>query len=153
MVDPRNNLRGSRLLENKLRDGGFEFGFSPIKIKFSPNNSIIKTLEETGTQFGRKLLKEQRRKKRRLGGGISTTKSDPALLALGKVIGSLCILTAFKNTDEESLTGAMVASWVSQASFKPPGLTVAVAKDRAVEKLLHKGDLFALNILNQNIVL
>ncbi|ABX07978.1 diflavin flavoprotein [Prochlorococcus marinus] len=137
------------LLENKLRDGGFEFGFNPIKIKFSPNNNIIKTLEETGTQFGRQLLKEQRRKKRRLGGGISTTKSDPALLALGKVIGSLCILTAFKNTEEESLSGAMVASWVSQASFNPPGITIAVAKDRAVETLLHKEDLFALNILNE----
>ena len=41
----------------------------------------------------------------------------------------------------------MVASWVSQASFTPPGLTVAVAKDRAVEALLHKGDRFALNVL------
>ena len=41
----------------------------------------------------------------------------------------------------------MVASWVSQASFTPPGITVAVAKDRAVEALLHKGDRFALNVL------
>ena len=41
----------------------------------------------------------------------------------------------------------MVASWVSQASFTPPGLTVAVAKDRAVEALLHSGDRFALNVL------
>jgi flavin reductase (DIM6/NTAB) family NADH-FMN oxidoreductase RutF len=41
----------------------------------------------------------------------------------------------------------MVASWVSQASFSPPGFTVAVAKDRAVEALLHVGDRFALNVL------
>jgi flavin reductase (DIM6/NTAB) family NADH-FMN oxidoreductase RutF len=41
----------------------------------------------------------------------------------------------------------MVASWVSQASFSPPGLTVAVAKDRAAETLLHLGDRFALNVL------
>ena len=41
----------------------------------------------------------------------------------------------------------MVASWVSQASFSPPGVTVAVAKDRAVETLLHVGDRFALNVL------
>jgi hypothetical protein len=40
-----------------------------------------------------------------------------------------------------------VASWVSQASFQPPGFTVAVARDRAVESLLHVGDLFALNLL------
>jgi hypothetical protein len=38
---------------------------------------------------------------------------------------------------------------VSQASFSPPGFTVAVAKDRAVETLLHVGDRFALNVLAQ----
>ncbi len=31
----------------------------------------------------------------------------------------------------------MLASWVSQATFNPPGLTVAVAKDRAIESLMH----------------
>jgi flavin reductase (DIM6/NTAB) family NADH-FMN oxidoreductase RutF len=36
---------------------------------------------------------------------------------------------------------------VSQASFSPPGFTVAVAKDRAVEGLLHVGDRCALNVL------
>jgi hypothetical protein len=35
----------------------------------------------------------------------------------------------------------MVASWVSQASFEPPGITVAVAKDRAIEALLQVGDM------------
>ena len=41
----------------------------------------------------------------------------------------------------------MVASWVSQASFTPPGVTVAVARDRAVEQLLHNDNHFALNVL------
>ena len=41
----------------------------------------------------------------------------------------------------------MLASWVSQATFNPPGLTVAVAKDRAIESLMHSGDKFVLNIL------
>jgi flavin reductase (DIM6/NTAB) family NADH-FMN oxidoreductase RutF len=30
----------------------------------------------------------------------------------------------------------MVASWVSQASFEPLGLTIAVAKDRAIESMM-----------------
>ena len=34
---------------------------------------------------------------------------------------------------------AMVASWVSQASFEPLGLTIAVAKDRAIESLMQVG--------------
>jgi flavin reductase (DIM6/NTAB) family NADH-FMN oxidoreductase RutF len=41
----------------------------------------------------------------------------------------------------------MVASWVSQASFSPPGFTVAVARERAMESLLHVGDRFSLNVL------
>ena len=44
----------------------------------------------------------------------------------------------------------MVASWVSQASFEPPGLTVAVAKDRAIEALMQVGDRFVLNILRED---
>ena len=131
------------LLENKLRDGGFSFGFEPIRIKFSPDRTKVKELEETGTRFARQLLRTEQRAQRRSAGGMSESRSDPAVLALGRVVGSLCVLT----TRKAELSGAMVASWVSQASFSPPGLTVAVAKDRAVEALLHKGDRFALNVL------
>jgi flavin reductase (DIM6/NTAB) family NADH-FMN oxidoreductase RutF len=41
----------------------------------------------------------------------------------------------------------MVASWVVKVSFKPPGISVAVAKDRAIEFLLHVGNRFILNVL------
>ena len=74
---------------------------------------------------------------------MNESRSNPAIQALGLVVGSLSILTTRKG----DLSGAMVASWVSQASFTPPGLTVAVAKDRAVESLLQKGDCFAMNLL------
>jgi flavin reductase (DIM6/NTAB) family NADH-FMN oxidoreductase RutF len=43
----------------------------------------------------------------------------------------------------------MLASWVSQVSFNPPGLTIAVAKDRTIESLMHTGDNFVLNILKE----
>ena len=133
------------LLETKLRDGGFSFAFEPIRVKFSPDASTIKTCEETGTGLGRSLLNAQRKAQRRsaTAGGLSESRSNPAVQALGRVVGSLCVLT----TQKGSLSGAMVASWVSQASFSPPGLTVAVAKDRAVEALLHVGDAFAINVL------
>ena len=137
------------LLESKLRDGGFRFAFEPIKVKFSPDAATLKTCEETGTALGRSLLAEQRRQQRRIGGGggLSESRSNPAVQALGRVVGSLCVLTTVKGDGDSRLSGAMVASWVSQASFSPPGLTVAVAKDRAVEALLHVGDAFALNVL------
>jgi flavin reductase (DIM6/NTAB) family NADH-FMN oxidoreductase RutF len=78
-----------------------------------------------------------------------SSKTDPTLQALGRVLGSLCVLTASKGKDENNIKGAMLASWVSQASFSPPGLSIAVAKDRSVESLLQKGDSFALNILSE----
>ena len=137
------------LLESKLRDGGFSFAFEPVRVKFSPDAATIKTLEETGTGLGRSLITAQRKAQRRssTSGGLSESRSNPAVLALGRVVGSLCVLTTRKGAGESQLSGAMVASWVSQASFSPPGLTVAVAKDRAVEALLHVGDSFALNVL------
>jgi flavin reductase (DIM6/NTAB) family NADH-FMN oxidoreductase RutF len=94
------------------------------------------------------LQTEQRKRQLRSpGGGLQESRSQPAIQALGRVVGSLCVLTAHKGEGEAALSGAMVASWVSQASFSPPGFTVAVAKDRAVEGLLHIGDLCALNVL------
>jgi len=136
------------LLESKLRDGGFRFAFEPIKVKFSPDAATLKTIEETGTALGRQLQAEQRKAQRRsASGGLSESRSNPAVQALGRVVGSLCVLTTSKGEGSSRLSSAMVASWVSQASFSPPGFTVAVAKDRAVEALLHIGDRFALNVL------
>ena len=136
------------LLETKLRDGGFTMAFEPIKVKFSPDAATIKTIEETGTALGRRLLGEQRRsQKRQAAGGLAESRSNPAVQALGRVVGSLCILTARKGQGASGLSGALVASWVSQASFSPPGFTVAIAKDRAAESLLHSGDRCCLNVL------
>ena len=136
------------LLENKLRDGGFRFAFEPIRVKFSPDPATLRTLEETGIALGRQLQAEQRRSQRRSGGGgLEESRSNPAVQALGRLVGSLCVVTARKGEGEAALGGAMVASWVSQASFNPPGFTVAVARERAVESLLHVGDRFALNVL------
>ena len=137
------------LLESKLKDGGFKFGFDPIRIKFSPDKPKIKELEEIGTHFGRKIIKQTKMKTRKTDTGMISSKTDPKLQALGRIIGSLCVLTVSKGKNENNITGAMLASWVSQASFSPPGLSIAVAKDRSVESLLQIGDSFALNILGE----
>ena len=136
------------LLEGKLRDGGFQFAFEPIRIKFSPDLATLRTLEETGTALGRRLRNQHRQAQRRsTGGGLSESRTNPAIQALGRVVGALCVVLARKGDGADAIGGAMVASWVSQASFSPPGFTVAVAKDRAMESLLHVGDAFSLNVL------
>jgi flavin reductase (DIM6/NTAB) family NADH-FMN oxidoreductase RutF len=66
--------------------------------------------------------------------------------ALGRISGGLYIITAKKG----DVSSAMLASWVNQASFKPLGFSVAVAKDRAIESLMQVGDRFVLNVLEEN---
>ncbi len=138
------------MLESKLKDGGFDFSFDPIRVKFSPNKPKIKEIEEIGTHFGRSILKKSRQKNRQSDTGMISSKTNPTLQALGRIVGSLCVLTASKGEGENNIKSAMLASWVSQASFTPPGLSISVAKDRAVESLLQIGDIFALNILSSN---
>ena len=131
------------LLENKFRNAGYKFGFEPIRVKFTPTDAVLKTCEEAGTDFAQALKKAKReRKKVRQAQGIASDL-DRTEQAVGRLVGSLCIVT----TKKEELSGAMLASWVSQATFNPPGLTVAVAKERAIESLLYTGNNFVLNVL------
>ncbi len=131
------------LLENKFRDGGYQFGFNPIRVKFSPTQATLKTCEEAGTDFAQAVKKAQKRRQPK--NSVSQSQTDRLQQALGRIVGSLSIVTC----QEEELSGAMLASWISQATFNPPGFTVAVAKERAIESLLHKGNSFVLNILRE----
>jgi flavorubredoxin/flavin reductase (DIM6/NTAB) family NADH-FMN oxidoreductase RutF len=131
------------LLENKFRNAGYKFGFEPIRVKFTPTDATLKTCEEAGTDFAQAIKKVQRdRQKVRQTQGIDSDV-DRTAKAVGRLVGSMCIVT----TKKAEISGAMLASWVSQATFNPPGLTVAVAKDRAIESLLFKGNSFVLNVL------
>ena len=110
----------------------------------------------------------------------SSSAELAAELAVGRVVGTLCVVTAGRVPPEEdgggagaeeaggagggegsaaaasaasaapsssAASSAMLASWISQASFDPPGLTVAVKKDRAAEPFLVPGARFAVNVL------
>ncbi|MBE9198056.1 MULTISPECIES: diflavin flavoprotein [unclassified Nodularia (in: cyanobacteria)] len=124
------------LIENKLKDAGYRFGFDAIRVKFKPDDVTLQLCEEAGTDFAQALKKA---KKVRVPSQPATNVEQ----AVGRIVGSLCVVTA----KEGDISSAMLASWVSQASFNPPGLTIAVAKDRALETLMHSGNKFVLNIL------
>jgi flavin reductase (DIM6/NTAB) family NADH-FMN oxidoreductase RutF/flavodoxin len=124
------------LLEQKLKDGGYSLAFEPIRVKFKPTDVTLKYCEEVGTDFAQSLKKAKRAKQPR-------TPASSVEQAVGRIVGSLSIVTARQG----EVASAMVASWISQASFTPPGFTVAVAKDRAIEALLYPGREFVLNIL------
>lgn len=126
------------LIESKLKDAGYRFGFDTIRVKFKPDDATLQLCEEAGTDFAQALKKARKVRSQSL---PATTVEQ----AVGRIVGSLCVMTA-KEGDRSS---AMLASWVAQASFNPPGLTIAVAKDRAVETLTHSGNKFVLNILKE----
>ncbi len=128
---------------NQLRKLGQKEAFKPLRVRKEPNKSIYQQFEEAGTDLGQILTRKK---------NIAATKSLDGDLnkALGCLSGGLYIVTAKENTGRDSRDGAMVASWVSQASFEPPGITVAVAKDRAIESLLQVNDRFVLNVLQEN---
>jgi flavorubredoxin/flavin reductase (DIM6/NTAB) family NADH-FMN oxidoreductase RutF len=128
-------------LAGKFRDGGYRFGFEPLRVKFAPTALILKTCEELGTDFAQTLKKAKQARTPR--GAVQDSQSARTEQALGRLVGSLCIVT----TQKDDVKGAMLASWVSQATFTPPGLTLAVAKERAIESLLYPGEVFILNIL------
>jgi flavin reductase (DIM6/NTAB) family NADH-FMN oxidoreductase RutF len=132
------------LLENKLKDAGFQFGFETIRAKFKPTAATLQCCEEAGTDFAQALKKAQKARQSRQKVSLES-QVDPMAQAVGRIVGSLCIVT----TQQEDVSSAMLASWVSQATFNPPGLTVAIAKDRAIESLLHHDNPFVLNILGE----
>ncbi|MFM7878212.1 MAG: diflavin flavoprotein [Microcystis panniformis] len=125
-------------LFNKFREVGLTKAFDPIRSTETPNESLYQRCEEAGTDMGQLLTQEVKVKQRK---SLDTDLDK----AIGRISGGLYIIT----TKKGDRSGAMVASWVTQASFDPPGFTVAVAKDRAIESLMQVGDQFILNILEE----
>ncbi|NEU73320.1 flavin oxidoreductase [Hassallia byssoidea VB512170] len=125
------------LIESKLKDAGYRFGFDTIRVKFKPNEVTLQTCEEAGTDFAQALKRATKVRAPR------TQAASNVEQAVGRIVGSLCVVTA----KQGDVSSGMLASWVSQASFNPPGLTIAVAKDRAMEPLTHSGNQFVVNIL------
>lgn len=125
-------------LRNKFKELGLKEAFPNILIKETPTEASYQLCDEAGTDLGQWLTRDK---------AVKQMKSLDSDLdkALGRISGGLYIITAQKG----EVSGAMLASWVTQASFKPLGLTIAVAKDRAIESMMHAGDKFVLNVLEE----
>jgi hypothetical protein len=109
-------------LVNKFRDLGLNPAFPAILVKETPYEETYHLCEEAGTDLGQWLTRDR------------TIKQIKALdydleKALGRLSSGLYVLT----TKKGNVSSAMFASWVAQASFKPLGISVVVAKDRAIE--------------------
>ncbi|GBF98453.1 hypothetical protein Rsub_11098 [Raphidocelis subcapitata] len=111
-----------------------------LRVKELPSQVLYQQFEEAGTDLAQALTAKDAiaRKKAAMPADIAK--------AVGRISSGLYIVTAAHN----NARSAMVASWVSQASFEPLGLTIAVAKDRAIESMMQVGDRFVLNALGSS---
>ncbi|WP_416675036.1 diflavin flavoprotein [Egbenema bharatensis] len=125
-------------LRNQFQEIGVREAFPPILIKETPNEGIYQWCEEAGTDMGQWLTRDRAVKQMK-------AMDNDLDKALGRLSGGLYIITAKKG----DISSAMLASWVSQASTDPPGISIAVAKDRAIESFMHVGDRFVLNVLEE----
>lgn len=125
-------------LRTRFQEVGVREAFPPVVIKEPPNSATLQLCEEAGTDLGQWLTRDR---------AIKQMKAIDSDLdkALGRLSGGLYIITAKKG----EASSAMLASWVAQASLKPLGFTIAVAKDRAIESFMHVGDRFVLNVLEE----
>ena len=90
---------------------------------------MLQGYEEAGTDLAQLLTQKESMARKKAAMPSNVAK------ALARLASGLYVVTAAT----QGAKGAMVASWVAQASFEPLGITVAVAKDRAIESLLQVG--------------
>jgi flavin reductase (DIM6/NTAB) family NADH-FMN oxidoreductase RutF len=126
-------------LLSRFKELNLTEAFPAIRVKDVPSEQIYQLCDEAGTDLGQLLSRDRKIKK------VKAIDNELEK-ALGRISTGLYIITATKG----EVNGAMLASWVSQASFQPLGFTVAVAKDRAIESLMQVGDRFVLNILAED---
>ena len=74
---------------------------------------------------------------------VSARSGDDLPIALGRVPSGLFVVT-WREADRDR---GMLASWVMQAGFAPPMVTVAVAPGRALLAAIEAGSAFVVNVL------
>lgn len=66
--------------------------------------------------------------------------------ALGKISSGLYIVT----TVHEGVRHGMLASFIEQAAFEPPMISMATGKERALSEVIDRQPLFGVNILGKH---
>lgn len=131
------------LIENKLKDANYRLGFESIRVRFTPTSEILQQCQQAGATFAQNLKKTKKLRTTRQ--VVTETHVDRTEQAVGRIIGSLCVVT----TRDEDTHKGVLTSWVSQATFNPPGIMIAIADEQNADLMCHPGDKFVLNILKE----
>jgi flavorubredoxin/flavin reductase (DIM6/NTAB) family NADH-FMN oxidoreductase RutF len=131
------------IIENKLLDANYSLGFETIRVRFSPTEENLQQCQDAGAEFAQVLKKKK--KLRTPARVLTEAQIDRTEQAVGRIIGSLCVLTTRRGDNHSGI----LTSWVSQATFNPPGIMIAIAKEQNADAIIHPGDQFVLNILKE----
>ena len=83
---------------------------------------------------------------------IDTRKTPDAETAVGRVLGRIpsgLFVVTWQSPEDDADQG-MLASWVMQAGFCPPAVSVAVGVSRAFMTAIDAGRSFAVNLLSES---
>lgn len=131
------------LLVDKLKDSNYRFGFEPIRVRFSPSAADLQACQAAGTQFAQQLRK--RKKQQAPGQAMTDTHANRTEQAMGRVIGSIGVITTRQGDSHSGL----LTTCVSQASFHPPGIMVAIAAGPYAQRFLKPNAPLVLNVLKE----
>ncbi|MDM9384319.1 diflavin flavoprotein [Chlorogloeopsis sp. ULAP01] len=131
------------LIESKLLDANYRLGFESIRVRFSPTEFTLQQCQDAGAEFAQILKKNKKLRAPRQ--ALTEAHIDRTEQAVGRIVGSLCVLT----TQQDNNHSGILTSWVSQATFTPPGLMIAIAQEQNADALIHPDDQFVLNILKE----
>mmetsp|Transcript_74639 Transcript_74639/g.241344 ORF Transcript_74639/g.241344 Transcript_74639/m.241344 type:complete len:1505 (+) Transcript_74639:47-4561(+) len=112
-------------LHFRLKDGGFPFACDPIRVRFRPTDDALELCKEAGVRMSQKLQTVIKERQRRRVRKIDAKQGNASAEAFGKMRSCRCLLTTL---DPEGGDVVSTVSWVNQASFDPPGVTVSVPK-------------------------
>ncbi|MGB3138615.1 MAG: flavin reductase family protein [Nodosilinea sp.] len=131
----------STISSSSIKDGNCSLGFEPLRVQFSPDQIALEACTAAANQFVQQLRKRKQQETRP---AIAAAQSDRTTQAMGPIIGSICVLT----TQSNGIPLGLLTAWVSQTSFSPPSLMLAVPQTADISHLF-PGAGFVLNILKE----
>ncbi|MGF1480081.1 MAG: diflavin flavoprotein [Cyanophyceae cyanobacterium] len=129
------------LIENKLRDANYRLGMETLRVRFSPTEETLQEAQIVGAKFAQALKKQK--KLRSPAQVLTEAQIDRTAQAVGRIAGSVCVLTTRHGDSHQGI----LTSWVSQATFNPPGLMIALTEEQIDWGAV--GDPCVLNILKE----
>ncbi len=131
------------LIETKLKDANYRLGFESIRVRFSPTPESLSQCKNAGAEFAQALKKSQKLRVPRQ--AVTATTIDRTEQAVSRIVGSLCVVTTRSGNEHKGF----LTSWITQASFNPPGLILAMSESQTYTGLLEPGCKFVINILKE----